>query len=539
MNASATAETRRLAPTIALALLCALAAWPYLPLLGLGPLALDSAEWISKGATFNPNWQEWVFGTRHFGVGYRPVTALSFTLNQALGGFEPAAFRVVDLVLHLLSGLLVYRLYCSLAHSQATRQIGGVVAAAVFLLHPAVQDVLPILARRSYLLSSMFALAGLTLFARALAIDAARIRASVLSGLLLSFALFSNESSAMAIAVVPLVAAASLGRFNWREIIAASSIPVSIGGFAVVLRLVLVGGTGGYAIGDSLASRVVPVFSAAWRSVGGLSVGEGASVLAFILLALLAIAAWRTAVALRNRSGGDIGNESGILLLGSIWLLGATLLYASQGVWYPRQSYLLLAPLALLVGQLSASPTGWSGRLPWIVLSGALLWSSPVVRGMDATLEARLTTRHEAILAIDRALSNVETPARVQLVIPFVRGEGPQNPLRADAPAELHRDYFSASVWLNALHHADDIRIQDFLFYEITTDAATAPILTSGVSPGSKTLRLGSRAYRVGPPSARRDLRANSLVPLERRASDGTREYVLILGADGALLHEL
>ena len=140
---------------ISLALLCCVAALPYLGLLPLGPVALDSAEWISHGSPTNPNWREWVFATQHFGVGYRPVAALSFTISQGLGGFAPWIFRATDLLLHLISGLLVYTLYLALTHHSARRHLGGIVAAAIFLAHPAVQDVLPILARRSYLLSNL------------------------------------------------------------------------------------------------------------------------------------------------------------------------------------------------------------------------------------------------------------------------------------------------------------------------------------------------------------------------------------------------
>ena len=36
----------------------------------------------------------------------------------------------------------------------------------------------------------------------------------------------------------------------------------------------------------------------------------------------------------------------------ALWLVGATILLASQQIWFPRQLYILLLPFALLVGML-------------------------------------------------------------------------------------------------------------------------------------------------------------------------------------------
>ena len=44
-----------------------------------------------------PDWAEWVFATRHFNVGWRPLTALTFTANYLVGGLEPLVYRATDL----------------------------------------------------------------------------------------------------------------------------------------------------------------------------------------------------------------------------------------------------------------------------------------------------------------------------------------------------------------------------------------------------------------------------------------------------------
>ena len=97
----------RLFVPVSLALLCAVAVVPWLGFLSLGPVALDSAEWIARGNSGNPDWADWVFGTQHFGVGYRPIAALSFTIDHAIAGFAPWIYRATDLALHATGGLLV------------------------------------------------------------------------------------------------------------------------------------------------------------------------------------------------------------------------------------------------------------------------------------------------------------------------------------------------------------------------------------------------------------------------------------------------
>jgi len=41
---------------------------------------------------------------------YRPITLLTFTLNHSMGGLRPFGYRVVDLLLHVLNSMLVFRL---------------------------------------------------------------------------------------------------------------------------------------------------------------------------------------------------------------------------------------------------------------------------------------------------------------------------------------------------------------------------------------------------------------------------------------------
>ena len=125
-------------------------------------MAYDDAVWISRGLWSRPDWAEWVWKTRHLGVGYRPVAALSYTMDAAVAGLTMPVYRCTDLALHVAAGILVFVLFRRLARDAAGWT--SLLAAAVFLLHPATEEVVPFLARRSYGLGTVFALGALIAF---------------------------------------------------------------------------------------------------------------------------------------------------------------------------------------------------------------------------------------------------------------------------------------------------------------------------------------------------------------------------------------
>ena len=94
---------RRVWIGIGLALLCAVSVRPYLWVLTVWPVSRDATIWISRGVPSFSGWQEWVFRTNHFNVGYRPLTALSYTADYLIGGFTVLPYRLTDVGLHLLS----------------------------------------------------------------------------------------------------------------------------------------------------------------------------------------------------------------------------------------------------------------------------------------------------------------------------------------------------------------------------------------------------------------------------------------------------
>ena len=88
---------RRWWPWLALVLVLLLVGvLPYYSLVDHVPWGPDAAKWVDRGTLDDPNWSRWVFDSKHF-IGYRPVPALSFVLNELFTGYEPWGYRLTDL----------------------------------------------------------------------------------------------------------------------------------------------------------------------------------------------------------------------------------------------------------------------------------------------------------------------------------------------------------------------------------------------------------------------------------------------------------
>ncbi len=89
---------------------------------------------------------------------YRPVTYISFALDRAIWGGNPAGFHFTNLVLHILVVLLFYAVTTALFKKERL----AFVAALVFALHPVAGETVNFLAGgRNTLLSACFALLSL------------------------------------------------------------------------------------------------------------------------------------------------------------------------------------------------------------------------------------------------------------------------------------------------------------------------------------------------------------------------------------------
>lgn len=104
----------------------------------------------------------------------RPLAMLSFALNHYFSGFEPGAFKGVNLLIHLCNGLLVFFLARGLLQAPAVRsgaghnpqrdEIVACLAAALWLLHPLNLSSVLYVVQRMNLLASLFSLLALVLY---------------------------------------------------------------------------------------------------------------------------------------------------------------------------------------------------------------------------------------------------------------------------------------------------------------------------------------------------------------------------------------
>ena len=428
----------RFGAAAALGLICLLGVRPYLYILPIWPTSRDAALWIARGLPSDPDWLRWIFATRHFNVGFRPLAALSYTLNYLAGGFSAAVYRLTDMGIHLACAVMVYLLYRRLAPRRL--RWGGVLASALFVAHPVVEEVLPHLARRSYALSTMFGLAALLVLCRSPVDDAGGQRPgsdwlrALSGGALLAAALLSNEIAYLIVPVAFLLLLHRLGRRPEQrgQLALAVGIPLLFVVGTLMLRFAVLQGLGGYATQAGWLERLGPIVLATWHTLAWLAplrAGPAAVPLWLWLAALLVAlyylyrAAW---LPLTRRASADEWLPALLLL----WLAGYTLLFAPMGVWFPRQVYTAVVPLSLLVGLLLAEtverphPRRWIRALhllPQLALIGWLLAFSPTVRGADPERRAAWVASDGLLREMAGDLSSVAGPARVRLAIPHYR----------------------------------------------------------------------------------------------------------------------
>jgi hypothetical protein len=424
---------RNLPIAVALLVLCLLSLWPYTSELAFGPAATDDAWWVSRGAIGNPGWLSWDFATQHF-VGYRPVAALTFTLDSLLagGGLRPWVYRLTDLVLHPLAGLGVYAVFRGIAPTRP--RWAALVATAVFLAHPAVDEVVTYMARRSYGLAAAIGLAAVAVLVR----GPPRVvsREAIAGSVLLFLALSSNET---AYVLLPMIVLFSLhlhgapGR--WRQALEGAALPSAATAIAFVLRLVVLHQVSGYNMAMS-PQRTVNVLSIAWESLlVPTTVAHGSDAIGPWELAALAVAVpFYAAVALVLPAVHWRDRDRRLPLLFVAWIMGYASLYVLHGMWFSRLLYAMVPPLAMLVGVVladtvaaaSASPAWWAALVPQALLGSLLLVNAPVLRGPDTARIARRTAQQLALDHMADALLRVDGPALVHVVarVPgFVRSD--------------------------------------------------------------------------------------------------------------------
>jgi hypothetical protein len=142
----------------------------YFPILGFGFTDVDAFTLIETGRVHGLD-DLWDVLARPLMQGeminanyYRPVTSLSYGLDELLWGNDSFGFHLTDLVLHCLNAVLVFgfvrRLWLSTGGEQGRPLLVATLAALLFALHPVNVEDVPAIARRAELLVTGFLLAS-------------------------------------------------------------------------------------------------------------------------------------------------------------------------------------------------------------------------------------------------------------------------------------------------------------------------------------------------------------------------------------------
>ena len=145
---------------------------------------------------------------------YFPLVYTSFRLEHALWGLHPAGYHWVNILLHTVNALLVWRLLGLL------RVPGAWLAAAIFALHPVhVESVAWITERKNVLMGLFFLLALLAWIKFVETSPRQRWRYYGLALLLYALALFSKTTACTLPAALLLVLWLKETRINWRRLL--------------------------------------------------------------------------------------------------------------------------------------------------------------------------------------------------------------------------------------------------------------------------------------------------------------------------------
>ena len=120
------------------------------------------------GEAFPPDFSDWVIERATEGNA-RPLTVMTLLINDwfAYPDFPPSPFgyRVVNLALHLLNGVLVYLVARKLLRGKVNEPT-AMLAGMIFVLHPLCSEAVNFLPARSHLLMTALALASILLYIR-------------------------------------------------------------------------------------------------------------------------------------------------------------------------------------------------------------------------------------------------------------------------------------------------------------------------------------------------------------------------------------
>ncbi len=141
-------------------------------------------------------------------MGPRGVTMATFALNYAAGGTDVTGYHVVNTVIHIINGILVYFLLFhtlgALGRDQAWSRKIAVYSALLFAVHPVQTQSVTYIVQRMESLAALFFLLALLIFQRAVKAEGGRNRVLLYAAVVVMY-LLSFKSKEVAITLPAVI----------------------------------------------------------------------------------------------------------------------------------------------------------------------------------------------------------------------------------------------------------------------------------------------------------------------------------------------
>ncbi|MGQ0666897.1 MAG: tetratricopeptide repeat protein [Nitrospiraceae bacterium] len=162
----------------------------------------------------NPHLEGWQIFVGHLDHMVRPVLYATFLLDRSLYGADPAGYHLLNLLLHLGSGLLIYRILMRAAPDE--RSATPFWTSLLFLVHPIATETVTYISGRASGLMAFFYLLAFFLYIKASEqSETTTLRRPYLSGAIVSFLLsIGSKEAAVTLPIMLLLWDVSIRRLN-------------------------------------------------------------------------------------------------------------------------------------------------------------------------------------------------------------------------------------------------------------------------------------------------------------------------------------
>jgi hypothetical protein len=316
---------------------------------------------------------------------YRPVSSLSYAVEEALFGLNPVAFHATDVLIHVAAALGVY----GLAATIGLRNWAAALGAAAFALHPAMASVVPDLPRRHDSLVTAGVCGALVLAIRGTRTPSLPAMVGSL-GLLACAELAKELGYVGPVLLLPTLLAAGISPWRQRRLLVGTVAAWSI--LSLVLfawRFHVLGGLGGYLGAGSSFEGVDIRFNELLRTLlwpfrDRLETYPKAW---FFEIGLALLVTGVPFLVARPPAAA-------VLALGGAWLLGVSIFQLLSQSTAPWHTYFAIAGIGLLIGGvLDVAFDAWLGhRASWLRAVTGVCAVAVAVYGAAVVRESVLLT---------------------------------------------------------------------------------------------------------------------------------------------------